>query len=55
MLTDEDILRTVLPHPHDAPHSTRALIQAALERGGIDNVTVVTCTITEFPGQANSH
>lgn len=55
MLTDEDILRTVLTHPQDAVRSTRALIRAALDRGGIDNVTVVTCTITEIPAQANSH
>jgi len=47
LLTDEDILTTVLPHPHDAHHSTRALIQAALDRGGIDNVTVVSCTVSE--------
>jgi len=55
LLTDEDILTPVLPHPHDAHHSTRALIQAALDRGGIDNVTVVSCTVSEAREQANSH
>jgi len=47
MLTDERILQTVLPHRHNPPLITQALIGAALEEGGIDNVTVIACTMTE--------
>lgn len=47
MLSDEDILATVRPHPCDPPHSTRALIAAALDRGGLDNVTVVSWSVIE--------
>ncbi|MBI4000283.1 MAG: Stp1/IreP family PP2C-type Ser/Thr phosphatase [Nitrospira defluvii] len=55
MLTDERILQTVLPHRHNPPLCTQALIAAALEEGGIDNVTVVACTMTESLDPANRH
>ncbi len=55
MLTDERILQTALPHRHHPPLCTEALIAAALAAGGIDNVTVVACTITESLDQANRH
>lgn len=55
MLSDEAILQTAQPH-HDNPAlATKALIQAALDAGGIDNVTVVACTITDILDQANRH
>ena len=49
MLTDERILQAVRPHQHIPSLATQALIQRALDAGGIDNVTVVACTITEIP------
>ena len=55
MLTDERILETALSHADNPALATRALIQAALDDGGIDNVTVVACTITGIPDQANIH
>lgn len=55
MLTNEDILKIVLPHAHDAHHATRSLMQAAHDRGGIDNVTVVTCAVIDTTTQAISH
>ena len=55
MLTDERILQTVLPHRHNPPLATQALIGAALEEGGIDNVTVIACTMTERLNPGNSH
>ncbi|MCS6263396.1 MAG: serine/threonine-protein phosphatase [Nitrospira sp.] len=55
MLTDERILQTVRPHQHIPSLATQALIHTALDAGGIDNVTVVACTITEIPDQANIH
>ena len=55
MLTDERILQAALPHRHHPPLCTEALITAALEAGGIDNVTVVACTSTESVDQANRH
>ena len=41
MLDDADILKTLLRHPNDLEGGCRALIEAANERGGDDNVTVV--------------
>ena len=55
MLDDERLLEIVLPHQHSAPHAVQALVDAALEQGGIDNVTVVACTITKQSNPANSH
>lgn len=55
MLTDEHILHTVMPHRHDPAAVTHALIQAALDEGGIDNVTVVACTVTGTTDPANRH
>ncbi len=55
MLTDECILETVLSRLDNPPLATRALVQAALDRGGLDNVTVVASTITGIPDQANIH
>jgi protein phosphatase len=55
MLTDERILQTVLPHRHNPPLATQALIGVALEEGGIDNVTVIACTMTERLNPGNSH
>ena len=55
MLTDEQVLQTVRPHQHLPSLATQALIQTALDAGGIDNVTVVACTITEIPDQTNIH
>lgn len=55
MLTDECILRTTLLHRHDPAGVTHALIQAALDEGGIDNVTVVACAVTGTTDPANSH
>jgi protein phosphatase len=43
MLTDERILQTVLLHRHKPSLITQTLIAAALDAGGIDNVTVVAC------------
>lgn len=53
MLTDEHILQTVRPHQQNPARVTRTLIEATLDAGGIDNVTVVACTITEIPNEAN--
>lgn len=55
MLTDECILETVLSRADNPPFAIRVLIQAALDTGGIDNVTVVAGTITGIPDQANIH
>lgn len=55
MLTDERILQTALPHRHNPPLATQALIETALEEGGIDNVTVIACTMTERLNPGNSH
>jgi len=55
MLTDERITQAVLPHQSDPLRTTQTLIQRALDAGGIDNVTVVACTITEIPDQTNIH
>lgn len=55
MLSDEEILATVRPHSCDPPRATRALITGALERGGIDNVTVVCWSVTEAATRANTH
>ena len=55
MLTDEAILHTSLLHRDNAALATKALLQAALDAGGIDNVTVVACTITDRSDQANTH
>lgn len=55
MLTDECILQTVLPHRHNPPLATQALIGAALKEGGIDNVTVIACAMTERLDPANRH
>lgn len=52
MLTDERILHVAMPHQHNPTLAAQALIQAALDEGGIDNVTVITCTITDTPDQA---
>lgn len=55
MLTDERILQTVISHGSNPPLATQTLIKTALDAGGIDNVTVVACTITEIPDQGNIH
>lgn len=55
MLTDERILDIALPHRQNPPLATQALIQAALDEGGIDNVTVITCTMTGTAGPADRH
>ena len=55
MLSDERTLDTVLPHRHSPPHAVQALIETALKQGGIDNVTVVACTLTKNPDPANRH
>ena len=55
MLTDECILEMVLPYRDHPPRATEALIGAALEAGGIDNVTVIACTTTERVNPANRH
>lgn len=49
MLTDEAILQAVTPHRDHPALATRALIQAALDAGGIDNVTVIGCAINGMP------
>lgn len=49
MLPDERIAQTVFSHRSDPLRTTQTLIQTALDAGGIDNVTVVACTITEIP------
>jgi protein phosphatase len=55
MLTDKRILHVAMPHRHDPLLACQALIQAALDEGGIDNVTVITCTITDIPDPADRH
>jgi PPM family protein phosphatase len=55
MLSDERMLETVLPHQHSAPHAVQALVDAALEQGGADNVTVVACPMTRQSDPANRH
>lgn len=55
MLTDEHILQTTIPLQDNPSLATQALIQTALDAGGVDNVTVVVCTITEIPDPANIH
>jgi serine/threonine protein phosphatase PrpC len=49
MLTDERILHVAMPHRYNPLLSAQALIRTALEAGGIDNVTVIVCTITDTP------
>ncbi len=41
MVRDPDIEQLVAPSPRDARHLTQLLIQAALNRGGKDNVSVI--------------
>ncbi len=55
MLTDEAILHTVRPHQDSPALAAQTLINAALDAGGIDNVTVVACAITGLPDPANIH
>ncbi len=55
MLTDERILDTAMPHRDNPPLAAHTLIQAALDEGGIDNVTVVVCAIAGIPDPANRH
>ncbi|MCE3221840.1 MAG: putative Protein phosphatase [Nitrospira sp.] len=55
MLPDSRILQTVLPHRRNPPLATQALVGAALEEGGIDNITVIACTMTERPNPGNRH
>ncbi len=55
MLSDQQILQTVLPHRRNPSLSTHALIESALETGGIDNVTVVACALPELPRTAIRH
>lgn len=42
MVRDSDIEHMVAPSPRDAQHLAQLLIQAALNRGGKDNVSVIT-------------
>lgn len=55
MLTDERILEIAHSHKDHPPLATGALIQAALDAGGIDNITVVACAMTGMPDQGNIH
>ena len=55
MLPDERILEIALSHRDNPPLAAQALVQAALDTGGIDNVTVVACAMTGLPDQANIH
>jgi len=55
MLTDEHILQTAMPYRRNPPLCAQALIAAALKEGGIDNVTVVVCTMTEISEPENRH
>jgi protein phosphatase len=54
MLTDPQILDLVLRHRHHPDRMPHKLIDAALERGGIDNITVVVCSNFRLP-EGNSH
>lgn len=65
LLLSSDRLTQMLPDQHlkEIAHTQRdipllrakALIQAALDTGGIDNSTVVACWIVDRPDQANIH
>jgi len=55
MLTDECILRITMPHRDNPSGVVRALIHAALDEGGIDNVTVIACAVTDTTDPANRH
>jgi protein phosphatase len=55
MLPDERILEIAHAHRDNPPVATHTLIQAAIDAGGIDNVTVVACAVTGMPDQANIH
>lgn len=55
MLTDERILEIAHSHKDHPPLATGALIQGALDAGGIDNITVVACAMTGMPDQGNIH
>jgi serine/threonine protein phosphatase PrpC len=54
MLPDPQILDLVLRHRHHPDRMPHKLIDAALERGGIDNITVVVCSNFRLP-EGNSH
>ena len=55
MLPDERLLEIAHSHRDNPPLTTHALIQAAIDTGGIDNITVVACTVTGTPDQGNIH
>lgn len=55
MLPDERIEEIAHSHRDNPPLVTQALIQAALDNGGIDNITVVACAMTGLPDQGNIH
>lgn len=55
MLPDQRIEEIAHSHRDHPPLTAKALIQAALDTGGIDNITVVACAMIDRPDQANIH
>lgn len=55
MLPDERIVEIAQSHRDSPSLTTQALIQAAIDTGGIDNITVVACAMTSLIDQGNIH
>ncbi len=55
MLPDERISEIARSHRDDPSEMSHALIQAAIDAGGIDNVTVVSCALTGMRDGGNTH
>jgi PPM family protein phosphatase len=49
MVPEPGMLRILTSHPEDPEKATRALVSAALEAGGADNVTVVLVDVRQEP------
>lgn len=55
MLPDERISDIARSHRDDPSATSHALIRAAIDAGGIDNVTVVSCATIGLPDGGNTH